>query len=448
MPFPVLVLRGVIGLVVLLGIAYLFSVDRKNINWRIVGSGVALQIVFALIVLKTGVGQTVFSFLAAVFAGILNFTYAGTAFIFGQELGTPEGGVIFAFHVLPTIIFFASLMGVLYYLGLIQPVVNGMGRMIQRVMRISGAESLATAANVFIGQTEAPLAIRPYIDKMTHSELMTLMTGGMATIAGGVLAAYIIMLGGESEAMRTVFATHLLAASIMSAPAAIATSKILIPETDEPSTTGKVEVEAEGEGENVLEAAAEGAAEGLKLAVNVGAMLLAFIALIALINFILGWLGAPVFFGYQVYDLNALIADVSGGQFDQLSLQSIFGYLFAPIAWAMGVEAADILYFGRLLGEKIAVNEFIAFMSLGQLQGEMNPRSVIMATYALCGFANFSSIAIQIGGIGGLAPERRGEIAGLGLRAILGGALASWMTATVAGVLATDYVLAGMQLGG
>ena len=442
MTFLVLALRGVFGLLVLIGIAYVFSKDRSQINWRLVASGVALQLVFALLVLKTTVGQVIFEFFANVFAGALDFTYEGTAFIFGQELGRPEGGVIFAFHVLPTIIFFASLMGVLYYLGLIQPVVQTMGRGMRRVLRISGAESLATAANVFIGQTEAPLAIRPYINRMTHSELMTLMTGGMATIAGGVLAAYIVMLGGESDAARTLFATHLLSASVMSAPAAIVTSKILIPETETPTTTGEVELNVEGEGENLLEAAAEGASQGLKLAANVGAMLLAFIALIALVNFGLSWIGNPVVFGQELWDLNAVIASASGGQFEQLSLESIFGYVFAPLAWAMGVESGDLLFFGRLLGEKVAVNEFIAYMSLGEIQGMMQPRSVIMATYALCGFANFSSIAIQIGGIGGLAPERRGEIAGMGLRAVLGGALASWMTATVAGVLASESALA------
>ncbi|PSQ90288.1 MAG: NupC/NupG family nucleoside CNT transporter [Bacteroidetes bacterium QS_8_64_10] len=437
MSLPILILRGVFGLAVLLGLAYAFSTNRRAINWRIVGVGVALQIVFALLILKTTPGRLVFETLGDGFSTLLNFTYEGSAFIFGDDLGRPGGnsGVIFAFQVLPTIIFFASLMGVLYFLGLVQPLVRGMGWAMERAMRISGAESLAAAANVFIGQTEAPLVVRPYIEDMTKSELMTLMTGGMATIAGGVLAAYITFLGGESEAAQAEFAGHLLSASIMSAPAAIVMAKMLVPETSTPSTRGSVELHAEGEGQNVIEAAAEGASEGLKLALNVGAMLLAFIALIAAINAVLGWLGHPVIFGSELYDVNALVAEATGGQFEKLSLEAVFGFVFAPLAWAMGVEANDILYFGTLLGKKVAVNEFVAYAALGDLQGALSDRSVLIGTYALCGFANFSSIAIQIGGVGGIAPSRRSEIAALGLRAVLGGALASWMTATIAGVL-------------
>jgi CNT family concentrative nucleoside transporter len=317
----------------------------------------------------------------------------------------------------------------------VQPLVRGMGWVMQKTLRISGAESLAAAANVFIGQTEAPLVVKPYIEKMTKSELMTLMCGGMATIAGGVLAAYISFLGGETEAEQVLFAKHLLSASIMSAPAAIVMAKILVPETEEPATAGLTEIEHEEESDNLIEAAANGASDGLKLALNVGAMLLAFIALIGAINAIFGWFGAPTVFGTELYDLNSVIAAASDGRFESLSLQAIFGFLFAPLAWAMGVEAVDILSFGTLLGEKIAVNEFVAFASLQDLKEVMNQRSTIIGTYALCGFANFSSIAIQIGGIGGIAPERRSEIAALGLRAVLGGALASWLTATIAGVL-------------
>lgn len=436
MSFPILLLRGLFGVAVLLGIAYLFSSDRRSISWRTVGMGLLLQLVFALLVLKTSPGRALFESIGDGFATLLEFTYEGSAFIFGPW-GSPggEGGVIFAFQVLPTIIFFASLMGVLYYLRVVQPLVRGMGWLMERAMGISGAESLSAAANVFIGQTEAPLVVRPYIDKMTKSELMTLMVGGMATIAGGVLAAYITFLGGESDAARAEFAGHLLSASIMSAPAAILIAKVLVPETETPETAGDISLHTEGQGDNLIEAAAEGASEGLKLALNVGAMLLAFIALIAAINWVLGWVGAPVLFGTELYDLNSWVAQVSGDRFEMLSLEAIFGFVFAPLAWAMGVEAADILYFGTLLGEKIAVNEFVAFASLGELSGVMSDRSIIIGTYALCGFANFSSIAIQIGGIGGLAPERRGEIAALGLRAVLGGALASWMTATIAGVL-------------
>lgn len=435
MALSILLLRGLLGLAVLVGIAVLFSENRRAIDWRLVGAGIGLQLVFAVLVLYTTPGRVLFETLGDGFATILEFTYEGSGFIFGDALGRPGEGVNFAFQVLPTIIFFASLMGVLYFLGLVQPVVRGLGWVMQRTLGISGAESLAAAANVFIGQTEAPLAVRPYIEKMTRSELMTLMAGGMATIAGGVLAAYITFLGGTSDASRTLFASHLLSASVMSAPAAIVMAKILVPETEEPPTHGAVEIHAEGQGDNVIEAAAEGAAEGLKLALNVGAMLLAFIALIAVINFVLGFLGNPTLFGTELYDMNAAVASASDGLFETLSLQAIFGFLFAPLAWAMGVEAADILAFGTLLGEKVAVNEFIAYQSLRDLEGVMSERSVIIGTYALCGFANFSSIAIQIGGIGGLAPDRRSEIAALGLRAVLGGALASWMTATIAGVL-------------
>ena len=434
----VLILRGLLGVTVMIGIAVLFSENRRAINWRLVAAGIGLQLVFALLVLKTGPGYALFRFLGDVFEALLGFTYEGSAFIFGDALGRPgdERGVIFAFQVLPTIIFFASLMGVLYFLGLVQPVVRGLGWVMQKTLRISGAESLAASANVFIGQTEAPLAVRPYIQSMTRSELMTLMTGGMATIAGGVLAAYIAFLGGDSPETRSLFAAHLLSASVMSAPAAIVMAKILVPETETPVTRGSVELDEEtAQGDNVIEAAAEGASQGLSLALNVGAMLLAFIALIAVINALLGLIGAPTVGGVTLYDLNTLVEQASGGQFEKLSLQSIFGFLFAPLAWAMGVEASDILAFGTLLGEKVAVNEFIAYTSLRELQDVMSERSVIIGTYALCGFANFSSIAIQIGGVGGLAPERRGEIAGLGLRAVLGGALASWTTASIAGVL-------------
>ena len=432
------ILRGLIGIGVLLGLAYLLSTNRKKINWRLVGVGIGLQIAFAILVLKTSVGKGLFEFIGRMFSTLLNFTFAGTSFIFGP-LGSPGGdnsfGVIFAFQILPTIIFFGSLMGVLYYMGWIQPLVRGMGKFMSRTMRISGAESLATAANVFVGQTEAPLVIRPYVLGMTKSELMTLMTGGMATIAGGVLSSYILFLGGEDPATQALFASHLLSASIMSAPAAIVMAKLLVPEEETPKTTGDIKIDMPTDNSNVLEAAAEGASEGLKLALNVGAMLLAFIALIALFDAVLGWVGNPVIAGFELYDLNTPISNWSGGRFEGLSLQALFGFFFAPLAWAMGIESADILSFGQLLGEKIAVNEFVAYLSLSQMQGVISERSMIIGAYALCGFANFSSIAIQIGGIGGIAPERRGDVAQLGVRAVIGGALASWMTATIAGIL-------------
>lgn len=432
MSFPVALLRGLFGLVVLIGIAYAFSTDRKAIQWRLVGIGLLLQVVFALIVLKTSPGRGLFEFLGGGFAELLNKTRAGSDFIFGP-LAIPAGesgsiGFIFATQVLPTIVFFASLMGVLYYLRIVQPLVKGLAWMMAKTLGISGAEALSSAANVFVGQTEAPLVVKPYIARLTRSEIMTLMTGGMATIAGGVLAAYVIFLGGDSTVQQGLFAGHLLSASIMSAPAAIIMAKILVPEREVPETLGEVRMAVEINDANVLEAAAGGAADGLKLALNVGAMLLAFLALLAVVNWILSGIG-------QIGDLNGIIASATNGRFDGLSLEAIFGYVFSPLAWSMGVESADVLSFGQLLGEKIAVNEFLAYTSLAGLEGVMSERSVIIGTYALCGFANFSSIAIQIGGIGGIAPERRSEIASLGVKAVIGGALASWMTATIAGIL-------------
>lgn len=437
MAIPLLMLRGAIGLVVLLGIAYLFSTNRRAINWRLVGIGVGLQVVFALLILKTGPGYAFFELIGSGFAKLLAFTDQGGDFIFRSFVsGEVDPPLLnFAFRVLPTIIFFAAFMGMLYHLGLIQPLVRVMGKFMAKTMNLSGAESLSAAANVFIGQTEAPLVVRPFVDSMTKSELMTLMTGGMATIAGGVLAAYIGMLGGESEAQRALFAAHLLSASMMSAPAAIVMAKILVPEVETPATIGNFEMHTEETNANVLEATAAGASDGLKLAANVGAMLLAFLALIAMINAILAWVGGPTVFGTQLYDLNGVVAAASGGQFSGLSLESILGFVFAPLAWAMGVESADILQFGRLMGEKLVVTEFVAYLSLSELQGVLSQRSVLMGTYALCGFANFGSIAIQIGGIGGIAPGRRSDIASLAVRAVIGGALASWMTATIAGVL-------------
>ena len=438
MDLVISLLRGFFGLLVLAGIAYAFSTNRKKISWRLVSVGIGLQLIFALLILKTTPGFALFQFLGQAFTKILNFTYAGSEFIFGQ-LGLPAAdsnlGFIFAFQVLPTIIFFGSLMGVLYYLGLIQPLVKGMGAFMARSMRITGPESLATAANVFIGQTEAPLVVRPYINKMTRSELMTLMTGGMATIAGGVLASYIALLGGDNPAEQAVFASHFLSASIMSAPASIVMAKILVPETESPEFIDKLAFTTGEKDANVIEAAATGASDGLKLALNVGAMLLAFVALIQLVNFLLSVVANPTLFGWEPFNLNTLIAEWSGGNYDSLSLEAIFGFIFAPIAWAMGVESGDLLLFGRLLGEKIAINEFIAYLSLGELKGVMSERSTIIAAYALCGFANFSSIAIQIGGIGGIAPERKSDVARLGLLSVVGGALASWMTATIAGML-------------
>lgn len=433
MSLLVQILRGLLGLAVLVGIAYAFSRDRKAVSWRLVGAGLLLQLAFAALILGTAVGRATFDAIGEAFVTLLSFTYDGTDFVLGP-LGQPAGPenalFTFAFGVLPVIIFFASLTALLYHLGVLQWIVKGLGWLMAKTLGISGAEALSAAGNVFIGQTEAPLMVKPYIPSMTRSELMTMMTGGMATIAGSVLAAYVGFLGGDDPASQAAFAGHLLSASIMSAPASIVVAKILVPETGTPETLDMMGVSGEREQDNAIEAAAAGAAEGLKLALNVGAMLLAFIALIALLNALLGWAGGLV-------GLNGLVENVSGGRFDTLSLEAIFGYVFAPLAWVIGVEAADVLEFGRLLGEKVAINEFVAYASLGELReaGTVSPRTLVLGAYALCGFANFSSIAIQIGGIGGLAPTRRSEIAQLGLLAVLGGALASWMTATIAGVL-------------
>jgi CNT family concentrative nucleoside transporter len=323
--------------------------------------------------------------------------------------------------VLPTIIFFAALMSVLYHLGLMQKVVQAMAWIMLKIMRISGSESLSVAANVFVGQTEAPLVVRPYIARMTESELFTMMVGGMATIAGGVLAAYITMLGGGDEAARIYYAKHLLSASIMAAPATIVIAKLLRPETEESLTRGKVSLHVEKTATNVIEAAANGAADGVKLALNVGAMLLAFIALIAMIDYPLGWIGQ--------------ITGIEAAAGSPLNLSMILGYLLSPLAWVIGIPWQDAVTVGGLIGEKIVTNEFVAYAHLNEIQGSLTPKALLISTYALCGFANFSSIAIQIGGIGGLAPNRRSDLARLGLTAVLGGTLATMMTATIAGVL-------------
>ena len=468
---PTILLRGVLGLAVIIGLATLMSSNRRAIPWGMVLVGIGLQVLFAIIVLKTEPGRAFFEFLGEMFSKINEFGDVGGRFLFGRLVPDAQGtqsipnlGFVFAVRVLPTIIFFAALMGVLYYLGVMQKIVFGLGWFMAKTLRLSGAESLSTAADVFLGQTEAPLVVRPYIERMTRSELFTLMTAGMATLAGGVLVAYVGMLGGNSPEQRAMFATHLLSVSLMSVVAAVVLSKIMVPETGTPETLGKFEVHTPQTSKNAIEAAANGAHDGLHLALNVGAMLIAFLALLALVNALLGWVGAPNLMGWRPYDINGWIRELSSGNFQSLSLQSISGFLFAPLAWCMGVEAKDVLQFGRLLGEKMALNEFVAYSSLGRMQfdpraavmatfgsaGSMNlgsiamlgeirktmdPRSVIMATYALAGFANFGSIAIQIGGTGSLAPGRKSEIAELGLRAVVCGSLATCMTAVIAGVM-------------
>ncbi|HLU13479.1 MAG TPA: nucleoside transporter C-terminal domain-containing protein [Arenimonas sp.] len=418
---------GLFGLAVLIGIAWLFSGNRRAVDWRLVLTGVALQIGFAALVLVVPGGREVFDWLGHGFVKILAFVNEGSKFIFGGLMDTETYGFIFAFQVLPTIIFFASLMGVMYHLGVMQAIVRAMAWAITKVMRVSGAETTSVCASVFIGQTEAPLTVRPYIARMTESELLTMMIGGMAHIAGGVLAAYVGMLGGGDPEQQAFFAKHLLAASIMAAPATLVIAKLLVPETGEPLTRGTVRMEVEKTTSNVIDAAAAGAADGLRLALNIGAMLLAFIALIALINWPLTWIG-------EVTGLQSLLGKPT-------DLATLFGYLLAPIAWVIGVPWQDATTVGSLIGQKVVINEFVAYLQLadivnGRVDGvELSEKGRLIATYALCGFANFSSIAIQIGGIGGLAPNRRQDLARFGLRAVLGGSLATFMTATIAGVL-------------
>ncbi len=418
---------GLFGLAVLIGIVWLFSNNRKAIDWKLVATGVTLQIAFAALVLLVPGGREVFDWLGHGFVKILEFVKAGSGFIFGSLMDTEKFGFIFAFQVLPTIIFFAALMGVMYHLGVMQFIVRMMALAITKVMRVSGAETTSVCASVFIGQTEAPLTVRPYIPKMTESELITMMIGGMAHIAGGVLAAYVGMLGGGDPEQQAFYAKHLLAASIMAAPATLVVAKLLIPETGTPLTRGTVKMEVEKTSSNIIDAAAAGAGDGLKLALNIGAMLLAFIALIALINAPLTWLG-------EITGLASAIGKPT-------DLATIFGYLLAPIAWVIGVPWQDATTVGSLIGQKVVINEFVAYLQLagivnGQTPGvTLTDEGRLIATYALCGFANFSSIAIQIGGIGGLAPERRSDLARFGLRAVLGGTIATLMTATIAGVL-------------
>jgi CNT family concentrative nucleoside transporter len=429
---------GLFGLAVLLGIAWLFSNNRRAVDWRLVATGIALQVAFAAFVLLVPNipisdtryipgGREIFDTLGQGFVALLSFVGEGSKFIFGDLMDTTKFGFIFAFQVLPTIIFFAAFMGVLYHLGVMQWIVRGMAWAITRVMRVSGAETTSVCASVFIGQTEAPLTVRPYIPRMTQSELITMMIGGMAHIAGGVLAAYVGMLGGGDAAKQAFYAKHLLAASIMAAPATLVIAKILVPETQEPLTRGTVKMEVEKTTANIIDAAAAGAGDGLKLALNIAAMLLAFIALIAMVNAPLTWLG-------EATGLSAAIGKPT-------DLATIFGFVLAPIAWVIGTPWQDAQVVGSLIGQKIVINEFVAYLQLadivnGKTAGvTLSPQGALIATYALCGFANFSSIAIQIGGIGGLAPERRGDLARFGLRAVLGGSIATFMTATIAGVL-------------
>jgi len=419
-------LRGFLGLLFIIGIAYILSNDKRAINWKLVGKGVVLQLVLAILILKVPMVESLFDFLSRAFTKVVNMSHDGATFIFAAFGDKELNPVVMNFvtWILPSVIFFSALSSLLYYWGILQKFVYAMAWIMYRTMGLSGAESVAAAGNVFLGQTEAPLLVKPYLSKMTKSELLSLMVGGMATIAGGVLAAYIGFLGKGDPIRELYFAKHLLTASIMSAPAAIVFAKILYPEKEE--IQRDLTVAKDKIGSSTLEAIANGTTDGVKLAVNVAAMLIVFISLIALCNFILNFLG------YHT-GLNAWIAQ--GGTYNGLSFEFLMGYLFAPVAWIMGVPWQDALIFGQLLGEKTILNEFVAYPHLGELQDRMTQKSVLMATYALCGFANFASIGIQIGGIGSLIPERKGELAKFGIKALIGGTLACLSTAILVGMI-------------
>jgi len=425
-------LRGALGMFVLLLLAFLLSKNRKAINWRTVGFGLLAQIALAIGVLKVPFIQWFFEKVGKIFVSILDFTMAGTEFLFSSFItGEIESSMVtFAVSILPTIIFFSALTSVLFYLGVIQKVVKVMAWMLTKLLRISGAESLSVAGNIFLGQTESPLMIKAYLEKMTKSEILLVMVGGMATVAGGVLAAYIGFLGGDDEALKIFYAKHLLTASVMAAPGAVVISKMLYPQQEK--INSNLEVSQDNIGSNILDAIANGTTEGLKLAVNVGAMLLVFLAFIAMINGILGWIG-------DITTLNEWVADNT--IYDAFSLEFLLGYLFAPVMWLIGVAKEDVALMGQLLGIKLVASEFVGYIQLAELKDLGNvlhlkyEKSIIMATYMLCGFANFASIGIQIGGIGSLAPGQRKTLSEFGIRALIGGTVASLLSATIAGMI-------------
>ncbi len=423
-------LRGLLGILVLIGIAFLFSSNRKAINWKTVGLGLAFQLLIAIGVLKVPFIKKGFEVVGQVFVNILDYTRSGSEFLFSGIIDINSYGFIFAFQVLPTIIFFSALTSVLFYLGIIQKVVKFLALLLTKTLKISGAESLSVTGNIFLGQTEAPLLIKAYLEKMNKSEILLVMIGGMATVAGAVLAAYIGFLGGDDEAMRLMYAKHLLAASVMAAPGAIVISKILYPQTENINTD--VSVSQEKIGANLLDAISNGTTEGLKLAVNVGAMLLVFVAFIAMINGIFGWFG-------NITSLNTWMA--TNTPYPNFSLEAVLGTIFAPLMWLIGVAKEDMMLMGQLLGIKLVASEFVGYIQLADLKNVANAthlnyqKSIIMATYMLCGFANFASIGIQIGGIGSLAPGQRKTLSEFGMKALIGGSIASLISATIAGMI-------------
>ena len=424
------ILRGLLGLFVLLAIAVACSANRKNIAWKTVGIGLLIQLMLAIGILRIGWIQSIFEAMGKLFVSILDFTNAGSIFLFGDLMNADSYGFIFVFQILPTIVFFASLTSLLFYLGVIQIVVKFLALVLTKILKISGAESLSVIGNIFLGQTEAPLMIKAYLERMNKSEILLVMIGGMATVAGGVLAAYIGFLGGDDPVMRLEFAKHLLAASVMAAPGAIVIAKILYPQTE--LINNEVSVSIDNIGSNALDAISNGTVEGIKLATTIGGMLLVFVALIAMCNGILGWVG-------DWTTLNDWFA--ANTIYDGFSLEAILGLIFAPLMWIMGVPTPDIMPMGQLLGIKLAASEFVGYIQLAELKDPVNmihlqyQKSIIMATYMLCGFANFASIGIQIGGIGSLAPGQRKVLSQFGIRALIGGTLASLISAVIAGAI-------------
>jgi concentrative nucleoside transporter, CNT family len=421
--------RGLLGILVLILISFLLSRNRKAISWRLVIVGLSAQIILAVCILYIPFMQMFFEFLGKIFIKVLDFSHDGSSFLLGSLLDTNTYGYIFIFQILPTIIFFSALTSILFYLGIIQKIVYLLAWLMVKALKISGAESLSVAGNIFLGQTESPLMIKAYLSRMNNSEILLVMIGGMATVAGGVMAAYIGFLGGDDPQQRLLFAKHLLAASIMAAPGAVVASKILLPQDQKIDNT--IEISKDKIGDNLLDAMARGTTEGLKLAANVGAMLLVFFAVISMLNYIMLKLGSMT-------QINGWVADISDGRFDVLSLQFVLGYVFSPLMWLLGVCSQDISLVGSLLGEKIIASEFIAYISLGTMKGGAvfaEYKSMIMATYMLCGFANFASIGIQIGGIGTLAPGKRVVLSRFGIRALIGGTIASLFSATIIGMI-------------
>ena len=423
-------LRGLLGITFLILTTYFLSNNKKAINWKTASTGLLLQLILAVGVLKISWVKMVFESAGKIFVKILDFTMEGTKFLFGDLVSAENFGNVFIFSILPTVIFFAALTSILFYLGIIQKVVRVMAMLLSKLLGVSGPESLSVAGNIFLGQTESPLMIKAYLEKMSKSEILLVMIGGMATVAGGVLAAYIGFLGGEDPALKVYYAKHLLTASVMAAPGAIVISKILYPETEK--IDSDVQVSEDKIGSNFLDAISIGTSEGLKLAANIAAMLLVFIAFIALINYILSGFG-------ELTNLNAWISDKT--VYSELSLELILGYIFAPVMWLIGVAKEDVTLMGQLLGIKLAASEFIGYIQLSDLKDASNlihlnyQKSIIIATYMLCGFANFASIGIQIGGIGSLAPGQRKTLSEFGLRALIGGTIASLLSATIAGMI-------------